>query len=97
MDKESSLLVGALPGLDKIPFFAGSIDAFEDPTGSSTGVEAPDVFFAFLGLLPIVRSDVVIHISLLDEDDVIVDEDCGIERSAGDLQLIGEILLSLKS
>lgn len=71
---ESSPLVGALPGLDSIPSFGGSISVFSEPiTASSIGVDAPELF-AFLGLFVTVRSDVVTQMSLLEDDDV-VDED----------------------
>lgn len=80
----SSPLVGALPGLDRAPFSGGSISVFREPiTASSIGVEAPELF-AFRGLFVTVRSDVVIQMSLLEDDEVVVDEE-GIGPLPGDL------------
>lgn len=72
---ESSPRVGALPGLDSVPSFGGSIIVLSEPiTASSIGVDAPELF-AFRGLFVTVRSDVVIQISLLEDDEVVVDEE----------------------
>lgn len=72
---ESSPRVGALPGLDIVPSFGGSINVLNEPiTASSIGVDAPELF-AFRGLFVTVRSDVVIQMSLLEDDEVFVDEE----------------------
>jgi len=94
--------VGALPGLERLPFFGGSISVFSDPiTASSIGVEAPELL-ALRGLLVTVRSDVVTQISLLEEDEVFVDEEAIGPPPLGDLLTtlipwIGDTLLSLLS
>lgn len=73
--RESSPRVGALPGLERVPFFGGSISVFSEPiTASSIGVDAPELL-ALRELFVTVRSDVVTQISLLDDDDVVVDEE----------------------
>lgn len=73
--RESSPRVGALPGLDSVPSFGGSISVFREPiTASSIGVDAPELL-AFRGLFVTVRSDVVTQISLDDDDEVVVDEE----------------------
>lgn len=99
--KESSPLVGALPGLDSLSSFGGPISVFREPiTASSVGVEAPELF-AFRGLFVTVRSDEVIQISLLEVDDeVFVDEET--IGPLGDLPMtfipwIGDTFLSLLS
>lgn len=98
---ESSPRVGALPGLDSVPSFGGSINVLSEPiTASSIGVDAPELF-AFRGLFVTVRSDVVIQMSLLEDDEVFVDEETT-GPPLGDLLTtfipwIGDTLLSLPS
>lgn len=98
---ESSPRVGALPGLDSVPSFGGSINVLSEPiTASSIGVDAPELF-AFRGLFVTVRSDVVTQISLLEDDEVVVDEEA-IGPPLGDLLTMfnpwmGDTLLSLLS
>lgn len=97
---ESSPRVGALPGLDRASF-GGSINVLSEPiTASSIGVDAPELF-AFRGLFVTVRSDVVIQMSLLEDDDVFVDEEMT-GPPLGDLLTtfipwMGDTLLSLLS
>lgn len=86
--RESSPRVGALPGLERVPSFGGSISVFSEPiTASSIGVDAPELF-APRGLFVTVRSDVVTQISLLDDDEVLVDE-----KAIG--PLLGDLLTTL--
>lgn len=97
---DSSLLAGALPGLDPIAPFGGSTRVFSESTmASSMGVDPP-LLLGFFGLFVIVLSEVVIQMSLLDDDEVVIDGD----RSGAPLPLgdrpgfvwFGEILWSTR-